>query len=385
MDLSEALDFVDKHAVTLLTARGSNLTALAVATKDHVPITEAKDYTVTGFVPRKLSKNELKKANVKPFNGACASAVGAPMPKGVDIDIVESGTAFQPLVQFAVPGPVRGLYGWPPPVLDSQKYFKSLRTGIGIANPVGDYPGLLSVGTLGFFLRDEANAYLVSNNHVIGKSSDKAGAKAVLGEAVVQPGTLDLTDIELRLMPGEGDLVQQLRIAQVAAIVPLQFLTPKRIPVNRVGAAAAKLVTADRSRGDMDRLTFGGGIRGTWVYQADPNDPNKVLGDSRVFKVGRTTGCTEGVVTALAATAMIDYGGRSAYFAGQLVVRPTPDNVGCFSGHGDSGSGVLNARHELVGLLFAGSQQQTLVNPIAAVLAELANELKTPAVPVLTV
>jgi hypothetical protein len=51
----------------------------------------------------------------------------------------------------------------------------------------------------------------------------------------------------------------------------------------------------------MDRLTFGGGTRGTSAYQPDPNNPNQVQGDSRVFKVGRTTGYTEGVVTALLA------------------------------------------------------------------------------------
>jgi S1-C subfamily serine protease len=358
---------------------------VAVSTKDHIAITEAKDFTVTAFVPRKLSAGELKKANLEPFNRVFASAAGALIPKRVDIDIVESGTAFEPLGQLVIPAPLRGLYGGPPPVLDSQKYFQSLRCGIGIANPVGDYPGLLSVGTLGFFLRDDKDAYLVSNNHVIAKSSDKAGAKAVLGEAVVQPGTLDLTDIELRLMPAEHDLIAHLKIAEVAAVVPLQFKTPKKIPVNKVDAAAARLTSSPRTRGDMDRLTFGGGIRGTSVYQADPSDPNKVLGDSRVFKVGRTTGYSEGIVTALAAITTIPYPGGTAYFAGQLVVQATSDNVGPFGIAGDSGSGVLNARHELVGLLFAGSQQQTLVNPIADVLAELTAELKTAASLVVTV
>jgi hypothetical protein len=97
----------------------------------------------------------------------------------------------------------------------------------------------------------------------------------------------------LRLLPTEAALVTELKVAEVAAVVPLQFRTATKIIVNRVAAAAARLTPPGRPRGDMDRLTFGGGIRGTWVYQADPNDPNQVLGDSRVFKVGRTTGYPE--------------------------------------------------------------------------------------------
>ena len=379
MNLSEAIDVVEKYSLAMLTAPGSDLTAVAVSTKEGIPITEAKDFTVTAFVPRKLTKNELKKANLAPFERVWAHAVGGPVPKHVDIDVVESGTAFYPRGMLTVPAPLRGLYGGPPPVLDSQKYFHSLRSGIGIANPVNEYAGLLSVGTLGFFLRDEKDTYLVSNNHVIGKSSDKAGAKRVLGEAVVQPGTLDLTELELQLMPTQAPLIAQLQIAEVAAIVPLQFMTPKKIPINKVDAAMARLVNSNRSWGDIDRLTFGGGILKSSAFQPDPADPNKVLGDGRVYKVGRTTGYTEGVVIALAGTAAIPYAGGTAYFAGQLIVRATPDNVGPFSNAGDSGSGVLNARHEIVGLLFAGSQQQTLVNPINDVLAELVTALGKPA------
>jgi hypothetical protein len=164
MDLAEALDYVEKHGLAMLTAPGSNLTAVAVSTKECGPITEAKDFTVTAFVPQKLSKAELKKAKVAPFDTVFAHAIGGPTPKHVDINVVESGTPFQPQGRFIVPAPLRGLYGRPPPVLDSQKDFLSLRCGIGITNPVGDYPGLLSVGTLGFFIRDGKDTYLVSNN-----------------------------------------------------------------------------------------------------------------------------------------------------------------------------------------------------------------------------
>ena len=57
----------------------------------------------------------------------------------------------------------------------------------------------------------------------------------------------------------------------------------------------------------------------------------------------------------------------------QIAIEATADNVGPFSDSGDSGSGVLNDRHELVGLLFAGSPGRTLVNSIADVINELRN------------
>ena len=159
--------------------------------------------------------------------------------------MVESGTPFRPLSRLSVPAAQHGLFGGPPPIVDTQKMFLTLRSGIGITNPINEYPGTLSMGTLGFFVRDNAgDVYLVSNSHVIGKSSDQARAKKVIGEAVVQPGTLDLTGLELRLLPNVAALVKELQVAEVAAIVPLQFMTAKATPHNQVDAAAAKLLPA---------------------------------------------------------------------------------------------------------------------------------------------
>ena len=118
----------------------------------------------------------------------------------------------------------------------------------------------------------------------------------------------------------------------------------------------------------------------------DPNNPKRIQGDARVYKVGRTTGYTEGEVMALAGVASIEYNpGDVAFFTGQLVIRPTLDNVGPFSMPGDSGSGISNARNELVGLLFAGSAQQTLANPIMDVLSQLATAFPGPTPTSLTV
>jgi len=177
----------------------------------------------------------------------------------------------------------------------------------------------------------------------------------------------------LELLPAESDLVSHLKIAEITAIVPLQFQTAKTTPNNQVDAAAAKLVPSARGQGDLGRLTYGGGITGTAAFVPDPNNPAKIQGDPRVYKVGRTTGYTEGTVMALGGVTMIEYNkGDFAYFTGQLVIESTRDNVGPFSIPGDSGSGIINARNELVGLLFAGSTNQTLANPIDDVLSQLA-------------
>lgn len=386
MDLKYAFDYVDKYGLEMLQAPGSNLTAVAVAPKDEGPVTESKDFAVTAFVEQKLTKRELTKAKVEPFERVFAHAVGAPPPHKVDVNVVESGSAFRPLSRLTVPFAQRGLFGAPPPIVDTQKMFYTLRSGIGITNPTGEYPGLLSVGTLGFFVRDGlGDVYLVSNNHVIGKSSDKARAKTVIGEAVVQPGTLDLTEIELALLPSQSALVGQLKVADVAAVVPLLFKTAKLTPNNQVDAAAARLDAA-RGQGDLGRVTYGGGITGTGVFLPDPADPRRVQGDARVYKVGRTTGYTEGVVTALGGVTMIEYNqGDYAFFTGQLVISSTRDNVGPFSSPGDSGSGVVNAHNELVGLLFAGSAMQTLANPIIDVINQLAAAFPGPTPTTLTV
>jgi hypothetical protein len=371
----------------MLQATGSNLTAVAVAPRDGSPVTEADDFAVTAFVERKLTKRELSKAKIDPFERVFTRAVGGPPPGKVDIAVVESGSAFRAFSRLSVPAAQRGLFGAPPPIVDTQKRFSTLRSGIGIANPVREYPDSLSVGTLGFFVRDGVGAvYLVSNNHVVGKSSDKARAKKVIGEAVVQPGTLDLTEIELALFPTESALVGQLKVAEIAAVVPLQFQTSRAMPYNQVDAAAARLVTPARDQGDLGRLTYGGGVTGTAVFLPDPADPRRVQGDARVYKVGRTTGYTEGIVMALGGVATIEYSqGDYAYFTGQLIIQATRDNLGPFSNSGDSGSGILNARNELVGLLFAGSAKQTLANPITEVLNQLAAAFSGPTPTTLTV
>jgi hypothetical protein len=82
-----------------------------------------------------------------------------------------------------------------------------------------------------------------------------------------------------------------------------------------------------------------------------------------VRKSGRTTGLTTGTINVVDATISVSYGvGRTATFENQLVAGP-------MSQGGDSGSLVVAGDAlKAVGLLFAGSDQSTIFNPIQAVL-----------------
>jgi hypothetical protein len=94
------------------------------------------------------------------------------------------------------------------------------------------------------------------------------------------------------------------------------------------------------------------------------------VGD-HVYKVGRTTGLTRGIVTAVAAVVgPIPYGPGPCWFRGGIIV----DGLGgtMFSDHGDSGSAIIKeGTGEVVGLLFAGNGTDTFACPIDAVLAAL--------------
>jgi hypothetical protein len=82
-------------------------------------------------------------------------------------------------------------------------------------------------------------------------------------------------------------------------------------------------------------------------------------------KSGRTTGFTTGEIQQVDVTASVQYGpGQIARFTDQLL-------AGAMSQGGDSGSAVLNDDNRLVGLLFAGSENTTIVNRIEHVFSAL--------------
>ena len=87
--------------------------------------------------------------------------------------------------------------------------------------------------------------------------------------------------------------------------------------------------------------------------------------DMLLQKSGRTTGHTKDLVLQTDVTVKVNYGnGQMALFEDQLMAGP-------MSAGGDSGSAVLDSNNNIVGLLFAGSDDYTIINRIQHVFDKL--------------
>lgn len=250
---------------------------------------------------------------------------------------------------------------------------RALQTPTGRFRPA---PGGVSIGhrditagTLGSLVRKDGQTFILSNNHVLANSN-----AAQIGDAILQPG------------PHDGGTVAADHIADLAAFVPISFLAPE--PPSSCGFAGAVIallnagcrvigsqtryrtvsiqqstnlvdaaIARPRAEGDVkDEILGFGAIQGT---------VRGALG-LRVKKSGRTTGLTTGEILQIDVTVDVQYGaGQVARFTDQLM-------AGAMSQGGDSGSAVLDEQNRLTGLLFAGSDNSTIINRIEHVFAALA-------------
>lgn len=226
----------------------------------------------------------------------------------------------------------------------------------------------VTAGTFGCLVRREDSVFILSNNHVL---ADVNQGRA--GDSILQPG------------PADGGTADD-RIAVLADYVPLDFGTAE--PECSIADWSARLLNyvagAFGSRHKLRAVKQTPGVNRVDAALAEPVSPDVVtreilhigaptgtatgaLGEA-VQKTGRTSGYTRGTITQIDATVRIDYEGPSALFTGQLVASP-------MSQRGDSGSAVLDTAGRVVGLLFAGSEAATIVNPIDEVLSALNVEL----------
>ena len=90
-----------------------------------------------------------------------------------------------------------------------------------------------------------------------------------------------------------------------------------------------------------------------------------------VYKVGRTTGHTEGEVKSVSTVVgPVGYGIGLCWFRNSLEIEGVGGTT--FSDSGDSGSAiVLKGTNEIVGLLYAGNGTQTYACPIDEVMRQL--------------
>jgi hypothetical protein len=227
----------------------------------------------------------------------------------------------------------------------------------------------ITAGTLGCVVRDRdsGDRLMLSNNHVLANSN-----QAQQGDPILQPGPADGGRVEtdtvaglMRYVPIQfqqepptcGLAMTVATIANLAAKLlgsqhRLEVIKVDPEAVNVADAAVAKPVNGVEL---MDEILDIGVVGGT--------TPAKL--GMQVRKSGRSTGFTSGRITVLDATLNVNYGDRVARFEDQIVTT-------AMSSPGDSGS-LLVAGDSLlaVGLLFAGSSQATIYNPIQRVLDAL--------------
>ncbi len=229
---------------------------------------------------------------------------------------------------------------------------------------IGHYK--ITAGTLGCVVRDRAtrDRLILSNNHVLANSNDAAP-----GDPILQPGPTDggqdgvdtiarlerFCPIQFNVEPPTCGLAQG--IADFGNALARLFGSSHRLEVIRANPNASNNVDAAVARplderDILDEILEIGVVSGTLP---------PALG-MRVRKSGRTTGLTSSEISVLDATVSVSYGvGRTATFDNQIV-------AGAMS-QGDSGSLVVSdSQLRAVGLLFAGSEQSTIINPIQLVL-----------------
>jgi len=199
-------------------------------------------------------------------------------------------------------------------------------------------------GTLGALVTDGTTQYILSNNHVMGRSG---GAAA--GEDISQPGMID---------------------ANCAVTTVVADFTISAPFSSGVDASIAQL-----RPGLMDAS---GSIEGIGVPSSSVLAPTVGLA---VTKSGRTTGTTNGTVTSINTSVNVQYqqncGSGKKFtvgYTGQVVIGGSS-----FSAGGDSGSLIVSSSgRNPVALLYAGSSTSTIGNPAAVVLTRLSAALGRP-------
>lgn len=224
----------------------------------------------------------------------------------------------------------------------------------------------ITAGTLGCLVEKGGKKYILSNNHVLANMNEGA-----IGDAILQPGAYDggtfpydriatLAEfVKINFIGGDSGCSVSKAITKVLNFITKSVKSGSRfatsraeLPENRVDAAIAEPLDVN------------------WVLN-EILEVGKLLGLGEatlglgVKKSGRTSGLTRGTIDVMNVAVQVQYGDtKIAYFVDQL-------QAGAMSEGGDSGSAVVDNENRLIGLLFAGSDATTIINPIQFVFSEL--------------
>jgi S1-C subfamily serine protease len=207
----------------------------------------------------------------------------------------------------------------------------------------------VTAGTLGGFVERDGRTFILSNNHVLANEDLAKANDPILQRASLDGGRHPTDRV--------GDLQRWVRLRSQGS--------------NLVDAALASIAP----HVEFDPYLLQGIFKGKNARLAGLG-PAVLEDGETVFKVGRTTGATEGRVTAFDLDHLVvSFDRGNLRFDGQMEIEGT---TGAFSDGGDSGSMVLNSGMEAVGLLFAGSDAGgsnglglTYATPIHTVLDKL--------------
>lgn len=195
-------------------------------------------------------------------------------------------------------------------------------------------------GTLGMVTYDNR---ILSNAHVIAMDWDYNFLP--VGTPILQPGSLD------------GGW-QWDEVGELEAYIPIEFGPD----AENYADAAVGSIGDGVAVSPGEQFDEGGNY---WV-----EGWTEVSEEDIVRKSGRTTGVTTGEVVSTNAVVEVSYGGQSAYFVDQIVVR------GSFSQPGDSGS-LVDKDGRFVGLVFAGNDEYSIVCKAQHIIAGLGIAVET--------
>lgn len=209
-------------------------------------------------------------------------------------------------------------------------------------------------GTLGSLVVRGGTQYILSNTHILARSD-----LATIGEPIIQPGLVDTNCSK----------TQATTVANLS-----QFYNLETGPAPKIDAAIAQVISGDVSTtGAIYYLGATTDANGVPVPGAPNGGPGVAATiNMAVAKSGRSTGLTCSAVFSTSVTTSVQYqkgcGTGTTFpvtYTNQVAVAG-----GSFSAEGDSGSLIVTqSKADPVALLYAGSDTDTVGNPVSAVLS----------------
>ncbi len=210
-------------------------------------------------------------------------------------------------------------------------------------------------GTLGSLVTRGGTQFILSNNHILARSD--AG---VVNDAIVQPGLIDTTTCTTAGTNTVANLTQ--------------FFNLETSPAPNIDAAIAQVVSGKvDTTGKIIYLGATVDANNVPVPAAPQSGAGTTVAVNRaVAKSGRSTGLTCSTVDAINTNTSVDYAVNCDGTGKMFTIQYTNQiDVlgGDFSGQGDSGSLIVTQDTATpVALLYAGSDTDTVGNPVADVL-----------------